>query len=56
MQEVTLNLLAKEVIDIVNVLGQLPTQANAYPLFMKVKSQLEAQLPKSDESKDVIEG
>jgi len=49
MQEVKLTLTAEEAVAIVNTLGQLPTQSNAYPLFMKVKTLTEAQLQPSAE-------
>lgn len=46
MQEMELKLTAEEINFIVAVLGNLPTQSNAWPLMQKVKSQAEAQLPK----------
>lgn len=45
MNELTLNLFEGEVKDIINVLGQMPTQSNAWPLMQKVISQLQAQVP-----------
>ena len=44
MDNVTLNLTAQEAVDVVNIIGQLPTQTNAYPLFQKLKAQVEAQI------------
>lgn len=49
MDEVTLKLLPQEAVDIANIIGQLPTQSNAYPLFMKVKSQIEEQAKASQD-------
>jgi len=46
MQEMELKLTAEEINFIVAVLGNLPTQSNAWPLMQKVKSQAEEQLPK----------
>ena len=43
MQEVTLKLVTAEVNDIISVLNQLPTGANAWPLVQKIKAQLEEQ-------------
>lgn len=50
MQEVELKLTAEEINFIVAVLGNLPTQSNAWPLMQKVKSQAEA-----ESSKDTIQ-
>ena len=44
MDNVTLTLAAQEAVDVVNIIGQLPTQTNAYPLFIKLKAQVEAQI------------
>ena len=49
--EITITLLAQEAIDVTNVIGQLPTSSNAHPLYMKLKSQVESQLPKQEEKK-----
>ena len=46
--EVTITLTAQEAVDVINVIGQLPTQANAHPLYMKLRSQVEPQLPKPE--------
>jgi len=48
--EVTLTLLDQEVKDIINVLGQLPTQSNAWPLMQKLNFQLTSQTPTEDAS------
>lgn len=50
MQEVELKLTVEEINFIVAVLGNLPTQSNAWPLMQKVKSQSEA-----ESSKDTIQ-
>jgi hypothetical protein len=47
--EITLTLTAQEAVDIVNIMGQLPTQSNAYPVYVKLRIQVEAQLPKPEE-------
>jgi len=43
MENVTLTLTVQEAVDVANIIGQLPTQSNAYPLFVKIKGQIEAQ-------------
>jgi len=43
MKEVSIKLLEGEVVDIIRVLGQLPTESNAWPLVQKLKAQLEEQ-------------
>ena len=43
MENVTLTLTVQEAVDVTNIIGQLPTQSNAYPLFVKIKGQIEAQ-------------
>ena len=50
MSDITITLTAQEAVDIVNTMGQLPTQSNAYPLYMKLRTQVEAQLPKPEEA------
>ena len=50
MNDLTITLTAQEAVDIVNTMGQLPTQSNAYPLYMKLRTQVEAQLPKPEEA------
>jgi hypothetical protein len=42
MDNVTLTLLEGEVRDILQVLGQLPTSSNAWPLLQKIAQQLPA--------------
>jgi hypothetical protein len=43
--EVTL----EEAVAIVNLLGSLPTSQGGYPLWQKLKAQVEAQVPKDGE-------
>lgn len=50
--ELNLTLTVEEVNAILQVLGQLPTASNAYPLLVKIKGQAEAQLPKQEEASD----
>jgi len=45
---ITLTLTVDETNAILQVLGQLPTSSNAYPLMVKVKQQAEEQLPKEE--------
>lgn len=44
--EINLKLTLEDVSAILQVLGDLPTKSNAYPLLMNIKGQAEAQLPK----------
>lgn len=44
-----LNLETNEVQFILNVLGQLPTNSNAYVLWKKIEEQAVAQVPKEAE-------
>jgi len=54
-----LELDAQEVQSLVNVLGELPTKSNAYPLLVKIMSQAKGQLEvietPVDESQDETE-
>jgi hypothetical protein len=50
MSDIAITLTAQEAVDIVNTMGQLPTQSNAYPLYMKLRTQVETQLPKPEEA------
>ena len=49
MSEVTITLTAQEAVNITNIIGQMPTQSNAHPLWMKLRNQVEPQLPKQEE-------
>ena len=44
--EITLKLDLQEVNTLLNVMGQLPTSTNVWPLAAKIRSQAEEQLPK----------
>jgi hypothetical protein len=45
-QTLSLNLTVNEINGIIQVLGQLPTSSNAYPLLLKIKEQAESQVKK----------
>jgi len=47
MDNVTITLTEAEVKDIINVLGQLPTSSNAWPLLQKIWTQLPAAAPEA---------
>lgn len=49
MTEMELKLTADEIGFVLAVLGNLPTQSNAWPLMQKIKTQAEAQQPKPEE-------
>ena len=51
MSDVELKVSLEEAVAIVNLLGSLPTSQGAWPLFEKLKSQVEPHLPKPEESK-----
>jgi hypothetical protein len=46
--EITLKLDLNEVNGLLNVMGQLPTSTNIWPLAAKVRAQAEAQIPKQE--------
>lgn len=46
--EIELKLTLDEVNGLLNVLGQLPTSTNIWPLAAKVREQAQAQLPKQE--------
>ena len=46
--DINLKLSLDEVSAVLQVLGDLPTKSNAYPLLMKIKGQAEEQLPKEE--------
>lgn len=48
MQDVTLSLSLEEAVAIVNLLGSLPTSQGGFPLWQKLKAQVEAQMPKEE--------
>ena len=44
MKELTLTLTVEEVNAIMHTIGQLPTSSGAYPLMVKIKQQVDAQV------------
>jgi hypothetical protein len=44
--ETKLEVSLEEAVAIVNLLGSLPTSQGGYPLWAKLKAQVEAQMPK----------
>ena len=51
MEPVKLEVTLEEAVAIVNLIGSLPTQQGAYPLWQKLKAQVEPLLPKPEEVK-----
>lgn len=51
MQDIALTLTLEEAVALTNLVGSLPTAQGAYPLFQKLKSQVEPMLPKAEEAK-----
>lgn len=47
--EITLKLQLDEVNGLLNVMGQLPTSTNIWPLAAKIRQQAEEQLPKQEQ-------
>lgn len=47
--EITLKLELNEVNGLLDVMGQLPTSTNIWPLAAKIRAQAEVQLPKHSE-------
>lgn len=50
MDNVKLEMTLEEAVAIVNLIGSLPTQQGAYPLWVKLKEQVEPLLPKEQEN------
>jgi len=48
MSEAKLEMTLEEAVAIVNLLGSLPTSQGGFPLWQKLKAQVEAQLPKDE--------
>lgn len=48
--EINFKLDLQEVNGLLNVLGQLPTSTNIWPLAAKIRSQAEKQLPEEEEA------
>jgi hypothetical protein len=46
--EMTLVMEPAEAVAIVNLLGSLPTSQGGFPLWQKLKAQVEAQMPKDE--------
>ena len=46
--DITLEVTLEEAVAIVNLLGSLPTSQGAHPLWVKLKAQVEAHLPKAE--------
>jgi hypothetical protein len=51
MEIFTLILAPQMAVDLVNILGQMPTQSNVHPLFLELKKQVEDQIAKANEPK-----
>ena len=49
--DITLTLTLEEAVALTNLVGSLPTAQGAYPLFQKLKSQVEPHLPNEKEAK-----
>lgn len=54
--EINLKLDLQEVNGLLNVLGQLPTSTNIWPLAAKIRSQAEEQLPKEEQPAEAEAG
>ena len=50
MKSVKLEMTLEEAVAVVNLLGSLPTAQGAHPLWVKLKTQVEPLLPKSEEA------
>jgi hypothetical protein len=46
MSDAKLEMTLEEAVAIVNLLGSLPTSQGGFPLWQKLKAQVEAQVPK----------
>jgi hypothetical protein len=55
MPNVELKMTLAEAVSIVNLLGSLPTSQGAWPLFEKLKAQVEPLVPKSEESSAALD-
>ena len=49
---IKLELEVNEVNSLLNVLGELPTKTNAYPLLVKIVQQAEPQMPQQTDAAD----
>ena len=52
MSDVELKVSLEEAVAIVNLLGSLPTAQGAFPLFQKLKAQVEPLLPQPEAPKE----
>ena len=48
MSPAKLEMTLEEAVAIVNLLGNLPTNQSVFPLWLKLKAQVETQLPKEE--------
>lgn len=53
--EIALKLSLDEVNGLLNILGQLPTSTNIWPLAAKIRDQAQEQLPKEEGSTDGLQ-
>ena len=51
MSDITLSVTLEEAVALTNLVGSLPTSQGAWPLFQKLKAQVEPHLPKQEEVK-----
>lgn len=51
MSDVELKVSLEEAVAIVNIVGSVPTAQNIYPLWLKLRAQVEPLLPKPDAEK-----
>lgn len=49
--DIEVKLTLEEAVALTNLVGSLPTSQGAYPLFVKLKLQVEPHLPKQEEVK-----
>ena len=50
MEPIKLEMTLEEAVAIVNLLGSLPTAQGGYPLWAKLKEQVEAMIPKQEDA------
>lgn len=50
--QIKLELSLDEVNGVLTLMGKLPTETNVWPLLAKIRSQAEAQIPKTEGAKD----
>lgn len=51
MNEIEIKVTLEEAVGITNLIGSLSTSQGAWPLFQKLKAQVEPHLPKAEEEK-----